>query len=49
MVKQEEYREWVTLIKEARQLGLSLEEVKDFLENPRVPELLTEGTGDCEG
>ncbi|MBN8235113.1 anti-repressor SinI family protein [Halobacillus kuroshimensis] len=49
MVKQEEYREWMALMKEARQLGLSPEEVRDFLDNPRVPELLSEGTGGYEG
>ncbi|QAS53405.1 anti-repressor SinI family protein [Halobacillus litoralis] len=37
---QEYDEEWVLLIKEAKRLGLSLEEVRVFLEEGRVPDLM---------
>jgi DNA-binding transcriptional MerR regulator len=32
-------REWVQLIKEARELGLSISEIYDFFEHQQIPEL----------
>ncbi|MGP4060931.1 anti-repressor SinI family protein [Halobacillus sp. H74] len=37
---QEYDEEWMLLIKEAKKLGLSMEEVQVFLEEGRVPDLV---------
>lgn len=42
--EQEEYREWLALMEEARQIGLSQDDVRRFLDDPHIPELLKEGT-----
>lgn len=37
-------QEWVKLILEAKELGLSLEEIKDFFKKNSQPELFTNQT-----
>ena len=39
-VKEDMDKEWVQLIKEARELGLTISEIHDFFEYHQIPELL---------